>query len=46
LAVIDAAAALKPSTDNFYDFFHYTKQGAQRMAEIVVANWPYNIITP
>ncbi len=37
--VVDAANVLKPTTQNYYDFFHYTNAGAEKMADIVFENW-------
>ncbi|MBS3915803.1 MAG: SGNH/GDSL hydrolase family protein [Bacteroidetes bacterium] len=34
---IDAASALQRSSDNYYDFFHYTMHGAEKMAALVAS---------
>lgn len=36
---IDAAKEMTSSSENFYDFFHYTNQGAEAMANIIFENW-------
>jgi hypothetical protein len=37
--IIDAANMLAPSSENYYDFFHYTNKGAENMAQIIFNNW-------
>ncbi len=37
--VVDAANELKASSENYYDFFHYTNKGAEKMANIIFENW-------
>ena len=38
--VIDLATLLPSSTDNYYDFFHFTQTGSRSVAEIIFKNWP------
>jgi lysophospholipase L1-like esterase len=38
IACIELARKLEKSTENFYDFTHYTKVGAEKVAEIVSAD--------
>ena len=40
---IDAAKLLESSTLNYYDFFHYTKTGAENMANIIFETWAKHI---
>lgn len=38
-ALVDAANLMESSSNNYYDFFHYTNKGAEKMAKIVYENW-------